>query len=46
MFPFLVNAYGIENFYINATVLENGDILVLMEKHQNGMNKKVKQKVI
>ena len=28
MFPFLVNAYGIENFYINAVVLDDGDLLV------------------
>ena len=28
LFPFIVNAYGIDNFYINAVVLEDGDLLV------------------
>ena len=28
LFPFVVNAYGIDNFYINAVVLEDGDLLV------------------
>ena len=45
MFPFFVNAYGIENFYINATVLENGDILVEeyfnMNGDFNGMNRTI-----
>ena len=28
MFPFVVSAYGIENFYINGVVAENGDMVI------------------
>ena len=28
MFPLVVSAYGIENFYINGVVAENGDMVI------------------
>ena len=34
--PFLVSAYGIENFYINATLQTNGDLLVQEYFNMNG----------
>jgi len=36
MFPFIVKAYGIENYYINATVQNNGDLLVEEYFYLNG----------
>jgi len=36
IFPFLVKAYGIENYFINATVQESGDLLVEEYFYLNG----------
>lgn len=36
LFPFLVKAEGIENYYINATVQNNGDLLVEEYFYLNG----------
>ena len=45
LFPLIVQAYGIENYYINATVLDNGDLEVQeyfnLTGSYNGMEREI-----